>query len=575
MLTLACDFETVNDSDDCRVWSWGAYDIDSEGYYAGLDLEDFWFFLACRSRYNKNVKLVFHNAKFDFSFLEYQLWNRGYVWTKNTRVEPMEYTSLLASTGQFYSASFMINSCTFKVVDSAKLIVQKLREFSKIFDLPVTKGDIDYNKYRPIGYIPTPDEKDYQKRDCILLGMGYKILLDNGYKRLTASANALQFFKDELGKANFNHLFPRLKKDIDTYLRKAYRGAWCMVNPEFQNKVVGKGLILDVNSEYPYHNCYSLLPYGLPIFYKGEYVKNDNYPLYIQRIEVDCKVLQGHLPTIIVSPNGRFVKNEYLEDTHGMLFELTLTSVDMELLFKHYEIFEINYLDGYAFRGSNQIFRNYFETRFKQKEEAVREENSAKKNFAKLEMNGLGGKFGTNPVTMRKVPFMDEDGVIKYKYIEEERDSVYVPVIAFVIAYGRKQVTDCAHDNIDRFLYSDTDSVHLLGWELPDNLLIDKSKIGAWDCEGYFIQAKYIRQKTYIEKFRYTEKQVKKHVKDKGYEPYRRTYVKVTCAGLPNCDTINHMMIKDFREGMTVKGLKQKRVKGGVVLFEHEFTLKF
>lgn len=51
----------------------------------------------------------------------------------------------------------------------------------------------------------------------------------------------------------------------------------------------------------------------------------------------------------------------------------------------------------------------------------------------------------------------------------------------------------------DRFLYCDTDSLHLMGWELPDALQIDAYAIGAWKVERYFEKARYLRAKSYVE----------------------------------------------------------------------------
>ena len=42
MKTYTCDFETTTDTTDCRVWAWGAFDIESEEFAHGVNI-DSWF----------------------------------------------------------------------------------------------------------------------------------------------------------------------------------------------------------------------------------------------------------------------------------------------------------------------------------------------------------------------------------------------------------------------------------------------------------------------------------------------------------------------------------------------------
>ena len=67
----------------------------------------------------------------------------------------------------------------------------------------------------------------------------------------------------------------------------------------------------------------------------------------------------------------------------------------------------------------------------------------------------------------------------------------------------------------DLYCYSDTDSIHCLMdiEELKQFCEIDKVELGKWKHESTFQEAKFVRQKCYVEKI------------DNKYE--------VTCAGLP------------------------------------------
>ena len=84
------------------------------------------------------------------------------------------------------------------------------------------------------------------------------------------------------------------------------------------------------------------------------------------------------MPTILLEQLWFRLDAEYLVDTGGEMMDLTVTSVDLELLFKHYEIFDIKYIDGFMFMGSHNLFRNFILPIYKQKCEntgAIKETN--------------------------------------------------------------------------------------------------------------------------------------------------------------------------------------------------------
>ena len=61
--------------------------------------------------------------------------------------------------------------------------------------------------------------------------------------------------------------------DYDAYVRKAYRGGFTWVNPRFAGRMLGEGIVLDVNSLYPSIMAGvrgELLPFGDPRWLSGE-----------------------------------------------------------------------------------------------------------------------------------------------------------------------------------------------------------------------------------------------------------------------------------------------------------------
>lgn len=81
---------------------------------------------------------------------------------------------------------------------------------------------------------------------------------------------------------------------------------------------------------------------------------------------------------------------------------------------------------------------------------------------------------------------------------EETRDALYIPVAAFCTAYARRALLRAAGANRSRFVYCDTDSLHLTGTEEPQGIELHDTRLGAWKVEGEFSRARHLRAKTYI-----------------------------------------------------------------------------
>ena len=191
---------------------------------------------------------------------------------------------------------------------------------------------------------------------------------------------------------------------------------------------------------------------------------------------------------------------------------------------------------------------------------------------------------------------MDDDGNVHYYDSEpEERKAVYVAMASFITSYGRlttitafQKVEDNYNAGISKAqpVYADTDSLHIyLNGETTDeffskcNLDIDSTKLGAWDWEGTFEKAKFLRQKCYLENHIITEEDYMKGLQKDDSFLYNKDKngfykLKITVAGMPSA-CYSMVNFKNFEIGATFKGKKQpKIVKGGVILREVDFTIK-
>ena len=186
---------------------------------------------------------------------------------------------------------------------------------------------------------------------------------------------------------------------------------------------------------------YDLLPFGKPTYFSGQYQEDKIYPLYIQTLRCSFKIKKNKIPTIqIKEKNFFFSSNEYIEDSKGEEFVLTLTNIDLEMFFEHYDVFNLVYIDGFKFRGINGLFNKYIDYWIEKKIEAGKQGNKGKRTIAKLQLNSLYGKFAKSTLIKSKYPYMGDDGIIHFTISEgEKKDGIYLPVACFITAYARKK----------------------------------------------------------------------------------------------------------------------------------------
>lgn len=566
---FTADFETTTLKEDCRVWAYGIFKIGSrDEFIYGNNIND--FIEECKRL--KNAKLYFHNLKFDGQFILSYLENNGYKHIKDKKEkEDKTYTTLISDMGEFYEIEiyFRVRKKTTEKVtiyDSLKILNMSVSDVAKTFGLSIHKLELEYTKYREIGHILTDEELKYLRNDVEIMAQALDIMFKENLKKMTIGSDALTNYKERIGKDKFNKYFPVLDYEIDKDIRKSYKGGFTYLNPLYKEKDVKNGIVLDVNSLYPSVMYYESLPFGNPIYFEGKYKKDELYPLYVQNFSCYFKLKKDKIPTIQLKNNMSFMSNEYIEDSKEIV-NLTLTSIDLELFFEQYDVSFVTYHSGWKFKAVKGLFREYIDYWSNVKIESKKNGNTGMYKIAKLMLNSLYGKFALNPEVRGKIPFLDDEGIIRYKYTDKEiREGVYLPVGTFITSYARyktittsQKLRDYSLEKYkkDYYIYSDTDSIHCLftdSEELKNVIDIDKFRLGAWDHESSFTKARFIRQKCYAEEL--------------------DGKMKITCAGLPkNCyDYVNW---DNFHTGFTCRGkLTYEYVKGGVILVDTLFTIK-
>lgn len=576
MIRYTADFETTTDPETAHVWSWESCVVgDPDNFCRGIDIESFIEYCSLEDRV-----IYFHNLKFDSSYILSYLLTHGYNWSNKRALNKHEFSTLISNMGQFYSVTVCFGDTTTTFYDSLKLIRLSVEQIAKAYGLTFRKLEIDYDKPRPEGYIPTDEEWEYQHADVAIMSQALHILFTEGLTKITQGSNALWDYKEIIGKKNFKRWFPVLPPEIDAFCRKSYKGGATQVHKIFANQEIGCGITLDVNSMYPWAMYEMFLPFGEPIYYTGRYRQDELYPLYIQKLACNFELKEGYIPTIQLKGSGLFRGTDFLESSDGNIVELTLTSVDLELFLDHYNVYNVSWISGYKFMRSKNMFTEYIDKWYAIKAQATKDGNKGLRQIAKDMMNSLSGKFGLRPEVQEKIPYYEDK--LKFKLGEvEQRDSIYVPVVSFITSYGRDKALRSAQKNYERFIYMDTDSLHLAGTELPTNLDIDSTKLGWWDLEKVWVRGYFIRAKTYIEEESVSRETMESMVQEEKAEPWQfydvdgdLRILNITCAGMPkNC--YRHVTYENFRPTNCFDGkLMPVMSKNGITLVKKVFTIQ-
>lgn len=288
---FACDFETTTDPDDCRVWAYGIAEIGSTSVIIGDSLDEF---MRLIFMWGSNT-YYFHNLRFDGSFIINWLLNNNFTFVldRGNKMQHKQFTCLIDLTNTWYNVEIKYKKHIIKIYDSLKLIPLSIDQMPKAFGLKINKLELDYTTQRDQAHKITEREREYLKNDVIILSMSLKTMFDFGVTKLTIGSSALSNYKETI-KKHFDKWFPVLPPEVDQFIRKSYKGGYVYCNPRYQDKILGEGIIIDVHSMYPGVLVNEMLPYDHPVYFKGKYVLDLNYPLYVQRIMCQFELKKKH-----------------------------------------------------------------------------------------------------------------------------------------------------------------------------------------------------------------------------------------------------------------------------------------
>lgn len=640
MKIYAADFETTvyENQDHTEVWASAIVSLDSDKPLVHHSIGETLDYLK---RQNEDAVLYYHNLKFDGNFwLSYLLTELGFkqgfevisekqvVWKKKKQLNNNEVIYSISSMGQWYEITFKYRGHLFTLRDSLKLLPFTLRKIGKDFHTEHQKLDMEYEGYRYAGCEITSEEMEYIKNDVLVLKEALNIMFAEGHNKLTIGACCLSEYKKLLGKEDWELFFPKLHEieidsdvyeasNADEYIRKSYRGGWCYLVEEAQDKTYHNGTTADVNSLYPSMmsaESGNYYPIGKPQFWRGNQIpiqatKPNRY--YFIRIRTRFYLKKDMLPFVQLKHNVKYKSTEMLKTSdvydkvtgkyyrqykdkdgniHDTKVTMTLTMTDFKLLQEHYILEDFEILDGCWFYAEKGIFDMYIDPYAQQKMTS----EGAKRQIAKLFLNNLYGKLATSPLSSFKIAQEREDESLGYKVIEEKnKEPIYIAGGSAITSYSRNFTIRAAQANYygkgkRGFKYADTDSIHcdLLPSEIK-GIKVHDTAFCCWKLESCWDIAKFVRQKTYVE-----------HVTHENLKPINKPYYNIKCAGMPDsCKELflvsmgeqeptkkqekykdfytTKRTLDDFRVGLKIPSkLVPKTIKGGVILAETEYTLR-
>lgn len=574
-MILTADFETSTEAwgvEEARVWLWDVC-LPNFAHKTGTDLDSFMAFVL---KNPMNNLYGFRNLAYDGVYILSWLLNHGYKHTqKDTNQMPKKsFRTVISGLGSHYAYQVKTETGgTVTFTDTLKYVNMSIKKSADCYNLPIKKGDIDYDLYRPLGYQPTQEELDYIHNDTEIDMWTIKLNMKAGAIKFTQAGNARYEFKKLFTEGEWDYLFPELDSSEDKFCRKAYSGGFVSYNKQYQGVELEDCHSLDINSMYPAQMLHRPMPYGYPMSFQGKYEPNEKYPLYIQQLAC-CFCLKPN-GIAMIATRKVFVSSDnlYLERSGNMKQVLTLASPDLELFFANYDVFDIEWLGGYMFKsmqgreltpqeaktmsvdecieedGKGSYFYNYIKKWRYIKEHEPR--GSAMRDYAKRMQNALYGALATNPERKSSIPKLDEDGKVVYDLVtsESEGSPSYLPAGIFITAWSRHFLINTIMKFRKYFVYCDTDSLYLRGKEPLPDFAVHDSLYGFFKLEHYITKLKVLGAKRYI--------YIGREPKDK------EDTFNVTCCGADE-DIKKQITFDNFELGKVFYGKKSvKNVVGG------------
>ena len=555
------DFETEAKETNAEVYLGYIESIDSSHSCLFLSIQELFDYLVSL-KLKTTHEIYFHNLTYDGEFLIWFLINQGFepVIKKVERAGQFkESTDWLGKRAEIY-----VNYKGYKIrfMCSLRIFPYSVKDIGDSLGFPKLKIEHNIGRhYNSISEIPR-EVIQYVKRDVEIIKAKYIDYSQYYEIRKTASSCSWYSFKKWYAENYGEHTFKNeytISKEIYDDLLPAYFGGLTILRPELKGKLLEETVsYYDINSSYPSVFVDELLPYGLPCSTKpqGESVKL--IKAVISNITKKDPRMCSHLHNWAKLGQAR---ENYLDEYKGALFVIYTDKEFLELQ-KTYN-FDILSQEDIYFKATRNI-GGFIKEKYIAKETA---KNEVERLDHKRIINSFTGKFGQCYKHMRRdlVKATEEDK-LKYHYgdyvyklsMDEAQDVKYLPIAIFTTSYARVKLIQAVRENLDSWVYGDTDSLVIRGDKI-NGINIDDKKLGYWKHVGVGDKFKALKNKCYIIQFRNED---------------GTTTLKKTIAGLVE-DKKDYINFDNFYNGSIIENAdrKRKKVKGGYMLKDTDFKL--
>lgn len=343
----------------------------------------------------------------------------------------------------------------------------------------------------------------------------------------TISGYARRKWKELEGFWELNNMLPdansvRVNKEenLEQYCRKSYHGGLNITREQAdKSDIINlEGIVLDVNSLYPYIMKNYPMPKGLPHVCEGKPSDKEirdykNGYIYIfLRIKVNFRLKKNGIPCVQLPNDDRerfthargwlettqyydYHNQRYIpeNDENKHLLTLTLTITDYLLMLKNYDILDIEYINYIWFATTKSLFSDYVNEYYNKKKNATTE---GKKRISKMLLNGLSGNMARIPEYTNIRIHISENGNVDVDEFHTSGGASYIYVGSAITSYAREYIIKYGEMCGTRWIYSDTDSLHILGTNIPNFIKIGDD-LGEWKIEKEFDKAIYYKRKMY------------------------------------------------------------------------------
>lgn len=551
---------------------------------------------------NSVDRCYFHNLKFDDSFIA------SYMRNDEVQLEGCTVTCrsrLINGMGQVFSDVLVFKgkrskknhrkNHTCEIWDSMKIWTSDLESLGKSFGV-IKGGTTGGSKATEVGC--SREMEEYCLQDCrvIAKAMGYyfdrckeETKGTRPYGWMTAGSTAyhlcMMHLKESMTVKSFKETFPPCNEEsgFPEWLRDGYKGAVPLLDPAIRNRLLKDVDVFDINSQHPDKMANYPMPMGRPITIKVKTIDRlmelkSEGKLWVAKVRMVADVKEGHRATYLLKrrgPDGETLA-WHINDLDGMnpsqVSYQVITNVDMDYILRDYDVRYIEVLDAIGFRsGIESELAPFVKKWYSIKEEAAERKDKPMKAFAKLVLNSLYGKFGTNPEhKTSEYEFIDDKIKVIESKVDIDKSPLYLPIAMFITAYSRDVISKtCNAIGWKHVAYTDTDSVHVHGLNTEETMKrikqagfkIHPTDLGAYDYESRWRYAIYVRNKGYfhfgridIKTGELTEENEIKMAGANGFEGF-------TCVE----DVLNKELKGTQRRGC--------RVRGGTLIMEKEVTI--